>query len=330
MRPPAARAPLDASPWRKSFPFLLTLIVLLLAPALAYAQAVDSAVVRWTAPGDDGTIGTATEYDIRMSESPITDQNIAAATRLEGTPAPASPGTRQTFVVRGLTRGTPYWFAIRTVDDAGNWSTISNVVRHDWTIDSAPPATPPQPTGGIEGDNIRLTWSPSPDPDLEGYNVYRAFQQPGPYALLTAQPVHDAEFVDTTVPEGTPSVWYRVTAVDVRGNESAQSTTLSIELAPSPLAEAALEPGYPNPSSANTSVRIPVLLSGVSATEAVINVVDAGGRRVRHIATTLPPGRQEVVWDGKNDAGREVAPGAYRAWLIAAGTRTSIRLVRVP
>jgi len=71
-----------------------------------------------------------------------------------------------------------------------------------------------------------------------------------------------------------------------------------------------------------------VMPEGVSA--AVVDVVTSGGVRVRRIEVSASAGRQEVVWDGKNDAGRAVAPGAYRAWLIAGATRTSIRLLRVP
>ena len=41
-------------------------------------------------------------------------------------------------------------------------------------------------------------------------------------------------------------------------------------------------------------------------------------------------GSPVVQWDGRSDGGREVAPGVYTAWLIAGGTRLSIRLVRVP
>ncbi|MFC0335641.1 hypothetical protein ACFOLF_21400 [Paenibacillus sepulcri] len=32
----------------------------------------------WTAPGDDGTTGTAASYDIRVSTAPITDANFAS------------------------------------------------------------------------------------------------------------------------------------------------------------------------------------------------------------------------------------------------------------
>jgi len=44
--------------------------------------------ITWTAPGDDGATGTATNYDIRYSQSTITDANWASATKVIGEPTP--------------------------------------------------------------------------------------------------------------------------------------------------------------------------------------------------------------------------------------------------
>ena len=46
----------------------------------------------WTAPGDDSTVGTAAQYDIRYSTSNITDINWDAATQVSGEPSPQSAG----------------------------------------------------------------------------------------------------------------------------------------------------------------------------------------------------------------------------------------------
>ncbi len=86
-----------------------------------------SASIRWTAPGDDGTTGTATTYDIRYSSSAITTVNWGSATAVTGEPAPAAAGTQQTFTINGLTPGRSYYVAIRATDDAGNVSGLSNV-----------------------------------------------------------------------------------------------------------------------------------------------------------------------------------------------------------
>lgn len=95
----------------------------------AQAQSAwNSIPLSWAAPGDDSLSGTASQYDLRVSTSPITASNFANATRVTtGVPAPASPGTTQHYTVTGLSPSTQYWFAIKTADEVPNWSGLSNV-----------------------------------------------------------------------------------------------------------------------------------------------------------------------------------------------------------
>ena len=66
----------------------MVVLLLLLAPALAHAEAAAPDTVRlvWTAPGDDGRVGTATDYELRVSASPINANNWDQATVVPGTP----------------------------------------------------------------------------------------------------------------------------------------------------------------------------------------------------------------------------------------------------
>ncbi len=90
----------------------------------------DSYTLTWTAPGDDGFTGTAAAYDLRYSRTPITTVTWNSATRVTGMPSPHTAGTREAYTVNGLLSNTTYYFAIRTVDRAGNWSAISNVASN--------------------------------------------------------------------------------------------------------------------------------------------------------------------------------------------------------
>ena len=51
------------------------------------------------------------------SSNPISPSNFAAASRLPGTPSPATPGSTQTYSLPG---GAKRYVAIRAVDDQGN------------------------------------------------------------------------------------------------------------------------------------------------------------------------------------------------------------------
>ena len=124
---------------------VVALFVLVWGAVLPATAGAASAVLRWTAPGDDSLSGRATSYEIRYSTAPITVTNFGAATAITGLPTPGPAGTPQSFVVNGLVDGSIYFFALRSVDDRGNWSLLSNAAfgRPSGTVDVADVAAPP-------------------------------------------------------------------------------------------------------------------------------------------------------------------------------------------
>lgn len=102
--------------------------------------AATSISLRWTAPGDDGNTGTASQYDIRYAIEPITDSNWDDAVQVGGETSPKSAGSTERFTVTGLSPGTAYYWAIKTADEVPNWSALSNVASGS-TVDNIPPAT---------------------------------------------------------------------------------------------------------------------------------------------------------------------------------------------
>ena len=71
----------------------------------------------WTAPGDDGDVGQASEYIIRYSSKEITEENWASSTIVFNPPLPKEAGNLESFVVSRLAPNTIYYFAIKTKDD---------------------------------------------------------------------------------------------------------------------------------------------------------------------------------------------------------------------
>ena len=91
--------------------------------------------------------------------------------------------------------------------------------------DVFPPATPTGLQAVFSGPgqkpSVDLVWAPDTDSDLAGYNVYRS--QPGTEAKkLNSDPVKSPAFRDEAVLPGHEYT-YVVSAIDVRGNESANS-----------------------------------------------------------------------------------------------------------
>lgn len=129
---------------------MLTGLLVVIAAANAVAG---SMTLAWTAPGDDGTVGRASRYELRYWSAPITPANYASAWRVNGLPPPKPAGSQESFVVGALVSGRKYYFALKTMDDAGNWSPISN------TVSSIVPVT------ATEQPVAALSFSPpSPNP----------------------------------------------------------------------------------------------------------------------------------------------------------------------
>lgn len=156
----------------RSLAVVLTLAGTVGMGSIARAQAPTSSVqLSWTAPGDDGMTGTASQYDLRYSTSAITTANFASATRWVGTPAPTAPGTTQSSTVTGLLGNTTYWFAIKAGDEVPNWSVMSNVVSILTTavIDSVRPAmVSTLLVTGVTETSATLSWTAVGDDSLTG------------------------------------------------------------------------------------------------------------------------------------------------------------------
>ena len=177
-------------------------------------------------------------------------------------------------------------------------------------------------------------WTPSGAPDLAGYSIYRATASGGPYTKLNLDLIAVPEYQDDALPPNAAAIWYQVTASDMSGNESGHSASVpGVSVAESPALAWGIATAYPNPSRVGDPVRIPVDL--LDAGVARVDIVDAAGHLVRRLQAlqALPSGfsgHPEVEWDGRNEAGSPVAPGPYRAWLVAGDVRLSTRLLRVP
>jgi len=109
-----------------------------------------SVQLSWTAPGDDGTAGLATGYDLRYSTAPIDDGNWDQAAPVAGLPAPLPAGSTQQFTVIGLLPLTEYFFGLKTSDEENNTSALSNIA-------TTTTAEPPLVTSVVIADKAGVT-----------------------------------------------------------------------------------------------------------------------------------------------------------------------------
>lgn len=126
-------------------PILLFLFVLAI-PILGWPASV---TLVWTATGDDGNIGTASAYDLRISEDSITELNFWDAEQVFGLPKPSEAGTPEQYTVTRLTNGLTYYFVLFALDEMWNRSLISNLVVVPLPCDSTVAILPDLNCDGI-------------------------------------------------------------------------------------------------------------------------------------------------------------------------------------
>ena len=130
--------------------------------------------------------------------------------------------------------GRLYAYKIRAVtrDDGHTAESADSASVEIVPRDVFPPAAPAGLTGLYTGGAVELIWNPGDEPDLAGYNVYRR-ETAGPPQRLNAELLRSPLYRDTTAMAGRHYI-YRVTAVDLRGNESGPSSELQINVPSAP------------------------------------------------------------------------------------------------
>ncbi|WP_432491860.1 pectinesterase family protein [Kineococcus auxinigenes] len=180
-----------------------------------------------TDPGTPtGLVATAAAGGIALDWADGTDADLAGyvvsrATgtsssykALTGTPVTASAWTDTTAVA-----GTAYTYRVTAVDLSGNDSRAASASAV--LPDGVAPATVRSLKAKGSTGKVSLSWSKGSEKDLAGYRVYRSSTADGAFELVGTPT--SAKFSDSTAPAGVFS-HYRVTAVDVSGNESAAAT----------------------------------------------------------------------------------------------------------
>jgi hypothetical protein len=108
-------------------------------------EAVDisnsSGTLEFLAPGDDGTIGAVTGYEVRVRVgSPITEDNFSQSMPVTATLVPAAPGEMQTVTISGLLPETPYFVGVKAYDNCFNRGPL--VTTQFVTLDREAPEVP--------------------------------------------------------------------------------------------------------------------------------------------------------------------------------------------
>lgn len=195
-----------------------------------------------------------------------------------------------------------------TIDAQGGTNTKLNYVDVVAAKDTAAPAAPTQLTATGSSSGTALDWADNTEPDLFGYNVYRATTAGGTYGLLTASPVTTSGYADPSAPGGATS-YYRITAVDAAGNESPAATVSAARPVAPGGTTVRLNAGGAAQSVGTTS------WAACSATASCGGYVSGGGFAYSEndTITGVPAGLNNAIfqseWTGGQSGGTPVAVG---------------------
>jgi len=201
---------------------------------LASRSSATSAILSWTAPGDDATEGRASQYDIRYADEPITDVTWSGAIAVSASLTPSVSGTEEELLVDRLGFGT-WFFALKAADEALNWSDLSN--NASVSLEGGEPE-PVRDLVAIYagGDRIILRWTaPEGDGPMGAASAYDIRFSTSSLAQSTWEDATQVPDVASPEPAGTPEqleisglsvaqrYWFALRSADQTGGWSSLS-----------------------------------------------------------------------------------------------------------
>ncbi len=182
-----------------------------------------------------------------------------------------------------------------------------------YSLDNLAPAVPGELH--FAATNV-LAWADPVDADFHHFSIYgSALDHLDETAVLIAQTTGASLDVSHAA-----HAFYLVTATDFAGNEGAEAALASGLSASGTLATRyALHACCPNPFNPRTAIRFDL----PEPARVDLEIFDVAGRVVRRLLRddSRPSGGHTAVWNGRDDAGRQVAAGVYFCRLRAGAFR---------
>lgn len=148
----------------------------------------------------------------------------------------AEPLREPRFIDRDFQFGGNYQYVVRSLSFKPGSASLSELIESDASPplehrpkDTFPPAPPTSITVASINGIVSLFWPLSAEPDVVGYNIYRAEEESAPpekWVKINPELHKTASFRDDHAQVGK-KYFYQITAVDASGNESVRSETVS-------------------------------------------------------------------------------------------------------
>jgi len=274
----------------------------------------------FTAPYDDSQDEAVKSYIIKYATYTLDESNwsLPSSSVAPQNITPTAPGTGQIHTITGLYPGTTYYFGIKSVDEAGNFSNISNVLS---AVARDNPPNPPTNISAIPTSetNIKITWtlpSTSGVDDRSRYYIYRAtfpftLSQQATYYAWQIHP--NTQYNDSSAEnplKRETTYYYRVTTEDWGDGPSGSglysiplgSTTLSSEMAMTRTPDLTPPPAITTLSALTGDIEGKINLYWTSPTDNATRLYEGAGENITG-------GAFRLRWT--TDAGEQFSTSTY-------------------
>jgi len=215
------------------------------------------------------------------------------------------------FFISGQARGIVY----ETAPDSG------------YSVDNLAPFAPSNVTASVVDQKVNLKWDDPIDADFQYFAIYRS-TIPGfdPKGTAPIKTLTSTSYLDTEVIAGQ-NYYYRLSAFDFAGNESAYSAELPVSITTVSDRSSgvptvfALGQNYPNPFNPETAIQYQLPTPG----DVTLVIYSSLGQQVRRLVDRSQPAAYHVVvWDGRDDSGKMLPSGVY-FYRIESGKFTAMK-----
>jgi len=215
-------------------------------------------------------------------------------------------GITDTTVTLSIPTNEYYWKVVAIGSDneartstqtTWHFSFTSNVELANFTVTAS-------------GAGAVLKWETSREEKMRGFRVVRSESEEGEYKVVTPKLIRpnreSYRFIDRTVETGR-TYYYKLEAVSIDGG-SVFFGPLMVEMISVLPRKYDLSQNYPNPFNPQTSIHyaLPV------ASQVELVIYNIMGHQVRKLVSgRVSAGYHRVLWDGRDDQGRDVPSGVY-------------------
>ncbi|MEN8007837.1 MAG: FlgD immunoglobulin-like domain containing protein [Candidatus Krumholzibacteriota bacterium] len=201
---------------------------------------------------------------------------------------------------------------------------VDEIVEYE---DFDPPASPTTVVAAYRAEGVDLDWDDAPETDFQSHRIYRSADPDFvPAAGNLLEEIAVSAWTDST--SNPWDYYYKITTVDLVGNESPPGVPSGVSGAPLPDLPAGirLAEAVPNPFNPSTRLGFEIAEAGPVR----LRIFDPAGRLVAVLVDeSLAAGTHEAVWNGRDSRGRMASAGVYLYQLEAGGSATTRRMTLI-